>query len=82
MPGAAGAAAASMPQQSLAHAVVPQCAQLAHEHLVLTAARRGCRLKLDGPYDSKVLPVVLAVTLVTSLLVVFTGAVSRLHSDA
>jgi hypothetical protein len=40
------------------------------------------RLKLDGPYDSKVLPAVLAVTLVTSLIVVFAGAVVRLHSDS
>eukprot|EP00882_Tetradesmus_deserticola_P011407 GHRQ01012069.1.p1 GENE.GHRQ01012069.1~~GHRQ01012069.1.p1 ORF type:complete len:130 (+),score=59.80 GHRQ01012069.1:201-590(+) len=39
-------------------------------------------LKLDGPYDSKVLPAVLAVTLVSSLLVVFSGAVVRLHSDS
>jgi hypothetical protein len=42
----------------------------------------ACRLKLDGPYDSKVLPAVLAVTLVSSLLVVFSGAVMRLHSDS
>jgi hypothetical protein len=41
-----------------------------------------CRLKLDGPYDSKVLPAVLAVTLVSSLIVVFSGAVMRLHSDS
>jgi len=40
-----------------------------------------CRLKLDGPYDSRVLPIMLAVTLVMSLLVVFSGAVVRLHSD-
>jgi hypothetical protein len=40
------------------------------------------RLKLDGPYDSKVLPVLLAVTLITSLVVVFSGAIARLHSDA
>ncbi|WIA20489.1 hypothetical protein OEZ85_004889 [Tetradesmus obliquus] len=39
-------------------------------------------LKLDGPYDSKVLPAVLAVTLVASLMVVFSGAVMRLHSDS
>jgi hypothetical protein len=41
-----------------------------------------CRLKLDGPYDSKVLPAVLAVTLTSSLIVVFSGAVMRLHSDS
>jgi hypothetical protein len=39
------------------------------------------RLKLDGPYDSRMLPIILAVTLVTSLMVVFSGAVARLHSD-
>mgnify|MGYP001807498667 CR=1 FL=1 len=39
------------------------------------------RLKLDGPYDSKVLPIMLAITLVASLLVVFSGAIVRLHSD-
>lgn len=39
------------------------------------------QLKLDGPYDSKVLPIMLAITLVSSLLVVFSGAIVRLHSD-
>jgi nitrate/nitrite transporter NarK len=36
-------------------------------------------LKMDGPYDSKALPIVLAVALVASLAVVFGGAVERLH---
>lgn len=40
------------------------------------------RLKMDGPYDSRALPVILAITLITSLLVVFSGAIVRLHSDA
>eukprot|EP00878_Enallax_costatus_P001908 GHUV01002069.1.p1 GENE.GHUV01002069.1~~GHUV01002069.1.p1 ORF type:complete len:131 (+),score=29.16 GHUV01002069.1:1421-1813(+) len=40
------------------------------------------QLKLDGPYDSKVLPIILAVTLVTSLVIVFSGAIVRLQSDS
>lgn len=39
------------------------------------------RMKMDGPYDSKVLPVVLALCLVASLVVVFSGAVVRLHDE-
>ncbi len=38
-------------------------------------------MKLDGPYDSKWLPVILAIALVSSLLVVFSGAVVRLHDE-
>ncbi|GBG00376.1 vacuolar transporter chaperone [Raphidocelis subcapitata] len=38
-------------------------------------------LKADGPYDSKLLPAVLATCLVSSLMVVFSGAVVRLHSE-
>jgi uncharacterized membrane protein YidH (DUF202 family) len=37
------------------------------------------QMKMDGPYDSKTLPVVLAVALIASLAVVFGGAVERLH---
>jgi hypothetical protein len=37
---------------------------------------------MDGPYDSKVLPIMLSVTLVTSLIIVFSGAVVRLHEGA
>ena len=37
---------------------------------------------MDGPYDSKALPAVLAVCLVTSLMVVFSGAVVRLTEGA
>jgi hypothetical protein len=39
----------------------------------------ACRLKMDGPYDSRVLPVLLTVTLAASLIIVFSGAVVRLH---
>ena len=39
------------------------------------------RIKADGPYDSRLLPAVLAVCLVSSLMVVFSGAVVRLHSE-
>eukprot|EP00877_Chromochloris_zofingiensis_P009474 jgi/Chrzof1/4780/Cz14g26060.t1 len=39
------------------------------------------QMKMDGPYDSKVLPVVLALCLVASLVVVFSGAVVRLHDE-
>jgi hypothetical protein len=61
-----------------------------HQTLTNTCARlrtppaprpHRLRLKLDGPYDSRVLPILLAVTLITSLLVVFSGAIARLHSD-
>lgn len=39
------------------------------------------RLKADGPYDSRFLPATLAVCLVSSLMVVFSGAVVRLRSE-
>lgn len=39
------------------------------------------QMKMDGPYDSKGLPVVLAVALVASLCIVFGGAVERLHES-
>ena len=39
------------------------------------------RMKADGPYDSRMLPATLAVCLVASLSVVFSGAVVRLHSE-
>lgn len=38
--------------------------------------------KQDGPYDSKVLPIVLAITLIASLVVVLAGAIARLGADA
>ncbi len=38
-------------------------------------------MKADGPYDSRLLPATLAVCLVSSLMVVFSGAVVRLHSE-
>jgi hypothetical protein len=38
-------------------------------------------LKADGPYDSRALPATLAVALVSSLVIVFSGAVVRLHSE-
>jgi len=40
------------------------------------------QLKMDGPYDSRVLPIMLSVTLVASLIIVFSGAVVRLHEGA
>lgn len=36
---------------------------------------------MDGPYDSKTLPILLAAALVSSLVIVFSGAVSRLHTE-
>jgi hypothetical protein len=36
-------------------------------------------MKMDGPYDSKVLPVLLSIAMIAALVVVFTGAVVRLQ---
>jgi hypothetical protein len=46
-----------------------------------TLCARPRRLKADGPYDSRLLPGTLAVCLVSALMVVFSGAVVRLHSS-
>lgn len=35
--------------------------------------------KMDGPYDNRILPVILSVALIASLLVVFGGAVARIN---
>lgn len=35
------------------------------------------RAKMDGPYDSRFLPVLLAVILMVALLIVFSGAVAE-----
>lgn len=40
------------------------------------------QLKMDGPYDSRTLPILLATTLVGALIVVFAGAILRLQGDA
>jgi hypothetical protein len=40
------------------------------------------QLKMDGPYDNRLLPVVISVVLVCALLIVFAGAVSRLQEPA
>ena len=37
--------------------------------------------KADGPYDSRVLPIALAVALIVMLLLVFGGAVAELVSN-
>ncbi len=52
--------------------------QRPYTHLACPPACR-CRMKMDGPYDSKVLPVLLSCTMVAALVVVFTGAVVRLQ---
>lgn len=35
------------------------------------------RAKMDGPYDSRLLPVLLAIILMVALLIVFSGAVAE-----
>jgi hypothetical protein len=40
------------------------------------------RQKLDGPYDNRVLPVVLTIVLMTFLTVVWVGAVVSYRHDA
>ncbi len=42
--------------------------------IALLLARRA---KMDGPYDSRMLPVLLAVILMVALLIVFSGAVAE-----
>ena len=37
----------------------------------------ACRAKMDGPYDNRLLPVLLAVILMVALLIVFSGAVAE-----
>ena len=37
----------------------------------------ACRAKMDGPYDSRLLPVLLAVILMVALIIVFSGAVAE-----
>eukprot|EP00983_Pelagomonas_calceolata_P023720 747015-Pelagomonas_calceolata.AAC.1 len=46
------------------------------QHLLLTFM--SCRAKLDGPYDSRALPIMLSGLLLLSLGVVFSGALVRL----
>ena len=36
-----------------------------------------CRAKMDGPYDSRVLPVLLASILMVALIIVFSGAIAQ-----
>ena len=36
-----------------------------------------CRAKMDGPYDSRVLPVLLASILMVALVIVFSGAIAQ-----
>lgn len=59
----------------------PPCSSAAVK-LPTCSSAAAFRLKLDGPYDSRALPIILAVTLVTSLVIVFSGAVVRLQSDS
>lgn len=35
----------------------------------------GCRNKLDGPYDNRVLPIVLSVVLIMALSITFVGSI-------
>lgn len=40
------------------------------------------QLKMDGPYDNRILPGIISVAMIATLLVVFGGAVMRLQSSA
>lgn len=40
----------------------------------------SCSLKMDGPYDSRLLPVLLCTALTVSMTVVFSGAIARMVS--
>lgn len=40
------------------------------------------QLKMDGPYDNRVLPVCLSIAMIVALLMVFGGAVARLQGAA
>ena len=46
-------------------------------YMELTTVTVACRAKMDGPYDSRLLPVLLAVILMVALLIVFSGAVAE-----
>ena len=50
-------------------------------HLCLLSVHRvsacPCRAKMDGPYDSRVLPVLLASILMVALVIVFSGAIAQ-----
>ena len=40
------------------------------------------RLKLDGPYDNKIMPVVLSLTLIVALSITFVSSIIAFENDA
>ena len=45
------------------------------QHHVLRHVLLACRMKMDGPYDNRVLPIVLSAIMVAVLTITFGGAV-------
>jgi hypothetical protein len=40
-----------------------------------------CRNKLDGPYDNRIMPIVISVTLIVALGVTFAGTIVSYEND-
>lgn len=75
----ARAGASRLPSPLPANAL-PSCAFLpvcADQPARLPTPPAGCSQKLDGPYDNRVLPVVVTVVLMTFLTIVWIGSIVR-----
>ena len=56
----------------------PPAIEAAQGVLVLSLRRQ----KLDGPYDNKIMPVVLSVTLIVALSITFASSILAFEQDA
>lgn len=63
-------------QRAHSEVVLRKCLQQLW-YMLIKAFLHVCRAKMDGPYDSRLLPVLLAVILMVALLIVFSGAVAE-----